>query len=635
MTSTMKPNIKVTPAEPVCRRNRYRKSANVQTDEKIMNIRKPSNETNKKTYKSKNKTQRQSESRELHKNRLCYICQFCGQRFDQICHLKRHEDTHTGNKQFECEVCKQTFVTNDRLKSHRQCHLNVKGQFSCQICGKKYKREETLKFHVKQNHEGSAPEANNICEYCGKQFIKKSDLIIHVRKHTGEKPYKCDICRKAFSKKSDVTRHRRIHTQEMPYQCDVCHKSFSYLPTLKKHLQVHESGTNKHRVSTRDMLDILPADKNASLCNTNSNNLKNIAPNVQKAFNLVSNDNIIMVKNVSQLGKTRLTEQSNVVLKDSCLEDISCQREINPVDISKTEGNTQFIGEYKHEHRSEKEEVNHLELFDTEKGEITPLELCDTEKGETTPLELHVCDTEEGEITHLGLCNTEKGEITPLELSNTEEGKITHLELCDTEKGEITHLELCNTEEGQITHLEEQNCIENITEYKIDTSVNKEMISELMGENFQYVTYTCIPPVEREISFGKTVTTMPKVSNSCNLQMNSHCDGRSQIENSTEFVINQRSVLSSLMTTKINSIGNVTSLADSISSSTSTVNVDKGADSTLKIGDFEHYTLNADGKEYMLNQQEILVNNRRTVNVINSDGSVCSVEVIELSLTNK
>jgi stress-induced morphogen len=628
----MKPNIKVTHAEPVCRRNRSRKGANVQTDDKIMNIRKPSSETNnKKTYKPKNKTQRQSESRELHKNRLCYICQFCGQTFDQICHLKRHEDTHTGNKKFECEVCKKTFVTNDRLKSHRQCHLNVKGQFSCQICGKKYKREETLKFHVQQNHEGSAPEANNICEYCGKQFIKKSDLIVHVRKHTGEKPYKCDICRKAFSKKSDVTRHRRIHTQEMPYECDVCHKSFSYLPTLKKHLQIHESGTNQHRVSTRDILDILPADKNASLCNTNSNNLitkdtnsaqslKNIAPNVQKAFNLVANDNIIMVKNVSQIEKNRLTEQSNVVLKDSCLEDISCQREINPVDIRKTEGNTQFTGKYKHEHIiSEKEEVNHLELCDTEKGEITHLELYDTEKGETTPLEL--CDTEEGEITHLGLCNTEKGEMTPLEL-------------CNTEEGEITHLGLCNTEEGEITPLEEQTCIENNTEYKLDTSANKEIISELMGGNFQYVTYTCIPPVGHEISFGKTVTTIPKISNSRNLQMSSHSDGRSQIENSAELAIDQRSILSSLMTTKINSIGNVTSLADSISSSTSTVDVDKGDDSTLKISDFEHCILNADGKEYMLNQQEILINNRRTVNIINSDGSVCSVEVIELSLTN-
>jgi hypothetical protein len=89
--NTMKPNIKVTHAEPVCRRNRSRKGANVQTDDKIMNIRKPSSErNNKKTYKPKNKTQRQSESRELHKNRLCYICQFCGQTFDQICHLKRH-----------------------------------------------------------------------------------------------------------------------------------------------------------------------------------------------------------------------------------------------------------------------------------------------------------------------------------------------------------------------------------------------------------------------------------------------------------------------------------------------------------------------------------------------------------------
>jgi hypothetical protein len=34
----MKPNIKVTHAEPVCRRNRSRKGANVQTDDKIMNI---------------------------------------------------------------------------------------------------------------------------------------------------------------------------------------------------------------------------------------------------------------------------------------------------------------------------------------------------------------------------------------------------------------------------------------------------------------------------------------------------------------------------------------------------------------------------------------------------------------------
>jgi hypothetical protein len=62
---------------------------------------------------------------------------------------------------------------------------------------------------------------------------------------------------------------------------------------------------------------------------------------------------------------------------------------------------------------------------------------------------------------------------------------MTPLELCNTEEGEITPLGLCNTEEGEITPLEEQTCIENNTEYKLDTSANKEIISELMGGNLQ------------------------------------------------------------------------------------------------------------------------------------------------------
>jgi hypothetical protein len=87
-----------------------------------------------------------------------------------------------------------------------------------------------------------------------------------------------------------------------------------------------------------------------------------------------------MVKNVSHIEKTRLTEQSNVVLKDSCLEDICCQREINPVDIRRTEGNTQFTGKYKHD------ELFPLPQCHIVLKELFPLSLCHIILNELFPL---------------------------------------------------------------------------------------------------------------------------------------------------------------------------------------------------------------------------------------------------------
>ncbi|XP_076830380.1 uncharacterized protein LOC143476199 isoform X2 [Brachyhypopomus gauderio] len=94
-----------------------------------------------------------------------------------------------------------------RTHSHSGHHV-VRAPHSCTQCGKGFSHLCHLRAH-QQIHTG---ERQFCCSLCGRSFTKLSNLKAHRRVHTGERPYICMDCGKRFTQKCNLKRHQRIHS---------------------------------------------------------------------------------------------------------------------------------------------------------------------------------------------------------------------------------------------------------------------------------------------------------------------------------------------------------------------------------------------------------------------------------------
>uniref|UniRef100_A0A8D8ZVQ0 Early growth response protein 1 n=1 Tax=Cacopsylla melanoneura TaxID=428564 RepID=A0A8D8ZVQ0_9HEMI len=69
-----------------------------------------------------------------------------------------------------------------------------------------FNNRQNLRRHV-QTHTGDKPHQ---CDICFISFLRLSHLQRHIRTHTGEKPYACSLCAKSFSR-SDKLKNHYIH----------------------------------------------------------------------------------------------------------------------------------------------------------------------------------------------------------------------------------------------------------------------------------------------------------------------------------------------------------------------------------------------------------------------------------------
>ncbi|XP_026116530.1 zinc finger protein 394-like [Carassius auratus] len=88
-------------------------------------------------------------------------------------------------------------------------HLSAKTLHNCSQCGKGFSHLCHLRAH-QQIHTG---ERQFCCTICGRSFTKLSNLKAHRRVHTGERPYICTDCGKRFTQKCNLKRHQRIHSE--------------------------------------------------------------------------------------------------------------------------------------------------------------------------------------------------------------------------------------------------------------------------------------------------------------------------------------------------------------------------------------------------------------------------------------
>ncbi|KAJ8264571.1 hypothetical protein GJAV_G00150830 [Gymnothorax javanicus] len=164
-----------------------------------------------------------------------YSCCECGQSFDLLCELRKHERTsHAGEQPHCCSECGQSFSQLIGLKRHKQRHSRGR-PYSCTHCDKTFCWFASLQRHT-QSH---ITDKSYLCTECGKSFNQTGDFKRHQKIHTGERLYLCPDCGKSFSRLSSLRQHQRIHSGEKPYCCTHCGKCFSYSEQLKVHMRTH------------------------------------------------------------------------------------------------------------------------------------------------------------------------------------------------------------------------------------------------------------------------------------------------------------------------------------------------------------------------------------------------------------
>ncbi|KAJ6648572.1 Zinc finger protein, partial [Pseudolycoriella hygida] len=171
-----------------------------------------------------------------------YICDMCGQQFEQKSHIGSHMLKHK--------------------KEMGNCNAT---KFLCTVkgCAKSFDKRKFLNCHQKNVHKMQPDPPKKmiklLCQQCPKQFVMQYKLDAHIREvHEGLKPYKCPHCEKEFANCRPYNHHLQFRhgTSEKRkiYRCtyDDCDKEYNLNDSLRAHVN-------------RFHLGIIPDHKNQNL----------------------------------------------------------------------------------------------------------------------------------------------------------------------------------------------------------------------------------------------------------------------------------------------------------------------------------------------------------------------------------
>lgn len=177
-----------------------------------------------------------------HKGEKPYHCLECGRTFKRRCYMTSHKIVHM--KKIHCTLCKEIFPTIRELIQHRSSHLNS-GKLQCPHCNLQFKYSMHLKRHV-DGHKKRETKANNpkVINPNEELQIKSQENLESVKEdHCGEVKLSCTLCEVEFNNARDLRKHCLTHvSRSSSTQCPFCKKNCLNRRCLLRHMNRHTGG---------------------------------------------------------------------------------------------------------------------------------------------------------------------------------------------------------------------------------------------------------------------------------------------------------------------------------------------------------------------------------------------------------
>ncbi|MCJ8733903.1 hypothetical protein PDJAM_G00229060 [Pangasius djambal] len=178
---------------------------------------------------------------EVFQGHKTHQCPHCEHKSTNSSDLKRHViSVHTKDFPHKCDVCEKGFHRPSELKKHAETHRGNKVH-QCRHCDFKISDPFTLSRHILSVHTKELPFK---CKRCKRGFRQQNELKKHVKTHSGRKVYQCQYCEYNTADASGFKRHViSIHTKDYPHRCDYCKKGFRRPSEKNQHIMRHHKDT--------------------------------------------------------------------------------------------------------------------------------------------------------------------------------------------------------------------------------------------------------------------------------------------------------------------------------------------------------------------------------------------------------
>ncbi|XP_038155032.1 zinc finger protein 711 isoform X2 [Cyprinodon tularosa] len=185
-------------------------------------------------YADARELQRHIEMVQGHKT---HQCPHCDHKSTNSSDLKRHIiSVHTKDFPHQCDVCEKGFHRPSELKKHAETHKGNKVH-QCRHCNFNAPDTFTLSRHILSLHTKDLPFK---CKRCRRGFRQPAELKKHMKTHSGRKVYQCQYCEYNSTDASGFKRHViSIHTKDYPHRCDYCTKGFRRPSEKSQHIARH------------------------------------------------------------------------------------------------------------------------------------------------------------------------------------------------------------------------------------------------------------------------------------------------------------------------------------------------------------------------------------------------------------
>lgn len=189
-------------------------------------------------------------TRQQHKKRKCYVCNYCNKKFAERMIFKVHIKLH-------CAVCGELFPSKVKCADHKRKICRVLKLYKCKTCNESFYNFLDLKDHSYDH------EACLVCDVCKDQFESKCTLAYHIsflhakkhpqsmysmRKMGNERLYLCNFCDESSVKRDIVEKHieqlpdlknRAMLGYNDHFFCDVCKEKFATEQEMLQHKWTH------------------------------------------------------------------------------------------------------------------------------------------------------------------------------------------------------------------------------------------------------------------------------------------------------------------------------------------------------------------------------------------------------------